>query len=411
MQGAPQLTNAWGDMTALLDACLVDGFNVKSITGITSAAGVATANISAGHLYQVDQVLLVAGAGQAEYNGEVRVLSVTSNDFTYAITGTPVSPATGTITAKVAPLGFEKLFTGTNKRVYRSQNVESNKPCLRVDNSLDAVYTTTYAKKAKVTMAQGMSDVNTVVGAQAPYDPASPTKNTTGTGSGSAAIDGWHKWYYARLTNGEEDSSAPETFNRNWVLIGDDRGFYLFNEQGTSNRGRSGYCFTDFASYRAGDAFNTLLAATDLSLTAATSPGVGAASDVANAFNRTLDYSGKVVMRDHTQVGGNVRVGLVSHGTLNAQQVSGYSTGIPWPNPADYGLILHPTYLMQESGKGLRGKLPGMMWVHNDQPLLDLAKVDNVQGYPGRKFLVVNSAYLTNGNVACMAFDITGPWW
>ena len=96
MQGAPQLANAWGDMTALLDAVLVDGFNLRTIDTLTFADGIATARVNAGHLYLVDQVLSIAGANQPEYNGEVRVLSTTSLEFTFAVTGAPVTPATET---------------------------------------------------------------------------------------------------------------------------------------------------------------------------------------------------------------------------------------------------------------------------------------------------------------------------
>ena len=181
MQGAPQLANAWGDMTALLDAVLVDGFNLRTVDTLTFANGIATARVNTGHLYLVDQVVTIAGANQAEYNGEVRVLSTTSLEFTFAVTGTPLTPATGTTSVKVAPLNFDKAFSATNKRVYRSKNVLSNRPFLRVDNSLDPAYTTTYAKKAKVLMAESMSDIDTVVGAQAPFDPNRPLQNTVGT--------------------------------------------------------------------------------------------------------------------------------------------------------------------------------------------------------------------------------------
>ena len=50
MQGAPQLSNNWGCMVDLLDACLVNGFNLKPITSITSADGVATVTIDGGLL-------------------------------------------------------------------------------------------------------------------------------------------------------------------------------------------------------------------------------------------------------------------------------------------------------------------------------------------------------------------------
>ena len=50
MQGAPQLANAWGDMTALLDAVLVDGFNLRTIDTLTFADGIATVGLNEGVL-------------------------------------------------------------------------------------------------------------------------------------------------------------------------------------------------------------------------------------------------------------------------------------------------------------------------------------------------------------------------
>lgn len=410
MQGAPQLANAWGDMIALLDAVLVDGFNLRTIDSLTFADGIATARVNSGHLYLVDQVLSIAGANQPEYNGEVRVLSTTSLEFTFAVTGAPVTPATGTISVKVAPLNFEKAFSATNKRVYRSKNVLSNRPFLRVDNSLDPAYTSTYAKKAKVLMAENMSDVDTVVGAQAPFDPTKPLQNTVGTGSGTGAYDGWYKWYYSKQDNNGADAYGGTGGNKGWVLVGDDRGFYLFNEWQVAVYGRAGYFFTDFASFRQGDAYNTLLTATEWYAPASQTLGYNGA-DHNNYCNRSLDFTGKALMRDHLQVGNYIRAGLLALNTNNGQQITGYSTGIPWPNGPDYGLILHPVYLRHESPGHLRGKMPGIFWVHNDSPMADLNIVSGVTGYPGRKFLIVASGYSTAGSGARYAFDITGPWW
>ena len=419
MQGAPQLSNAWGCMTALLDACLVTGFNTKAINSITRVASVATATISAGHLYEVGQVLSVSGADQAAYNGEVCVVSATTTTFSYAVTGTPVTPATGsTLSVKVAPLGWEIAFTGTNKRAYRSANILSNRPYLRVDDGLDPAWTTTYSKYAKVTMAQGMSDIDTFVGARAPFDAAFPTRNEVGTGSGSNAYGGWHKWYYAKAdggpVNGQADSySAPGDFNRAWVVIGDDRGFYLINQWGSSTGTLGAHCFTDFESYRTADGFNTLLGATDAWITA-TSIVSGQGPDSNQNFARTCDYVGKVLMRDFTQVGSNVRAGFCTLNTNNnAVCTSGSATGILWPNGPDYSLILHPVFLKQENSH-LRGKMPGLMWIHNNSPSFNhLDVISDVMGYPGSKFLLVKVAS-ANGyyqELGMLAFDITGPWW
>ena len=416
MQGSPQLTNDWGCMTTLLDACLVNGFNLKPVSSITSAAGVATLNIAAGHLYQVGQVLLIAGATQTEYNGEVLVLSVTSNALTYAVTGSPATPATGTITAKVAPLGWEIAFTATNKRAYRSKNVLSNRPYLWVDDGCDPAYTTTYAKKAKVTMAQGMSDIDTFVGARAPFDSAFPTRNEVATGSGAGVYDGWYKWYYARATGNGPDQSSPGAYNRPWTLVGDDRGFYLFNE-GMDSVGLGGKCFTDFESYRSADGFNTLLCGQDAycpaNLNTYDLDGQGyQSSDWRSRFPRTLDGAGKILMRSYLQIGNNVNPSFTSLNTNNGQTISGYSTGISWPNGPDYSMILHPVLLKESSH--LRGKIPGMFWVHNDSPNFNhLDTITGVAGYPGRTFLLLKVAHGVGGSnyTATLAFDITGPWY
>lgn len=417
MQGAPQLTNDWGCMTALLDAVLVTGFNLKTIETLTSAAGVATASIPAGHLYWVGQVLTISGADQNEYNGEVRVVAVTTSTFTYAITGTPVSPATGaSITSKVAPLGWEIAFTATNKRAYRSKNVLSNRPYLRVDDSCDPAYTTTYAKKAKVTMAQGMSDIDTFVGARAPFDPANPSQNEVATGSGNTVVDGWYKWYYARAGGNGHDEYGPAVYNRPWAVVGDDRGFYIFNEGGDSS-GLGGKCFTDFESYRSADGFNTILCAQEAYLGAnayaSQLDGEGyQSSDWRSRFPRTLDGTGKILMRSYLQIGNNVNSSFTSLNTNNGQTTSGYSTGISWPNGPDYSMILHPTLLRESSH--LRGRMPGMFWVHNDSPSFNhLDTISGVAGYPGRTFLLLKVAHGVGGGnyTATLAYDITGPWW
>ena len=417
MQGAPQLTNDWGCMTALLDAVLVTGFNLKTIANLTSASGVATASIPAGHLYWVGQVLTISGADQNEYNGEVRVIAVTTSTFTYAITGTPVSPATGaSITSKVAPLGWEIAFTATNKRAYRSKNVLSNRPYLRVDDGCDPAYTTTYAKKAKVTMAQGMSDIDTFVGARAPFDSAYPTRNEIATGSGAGVYDGWYKWYYARSDGNAYDHYGASVFNRPWTLVGDDRGFYIFNDTWSSG-GLGGKCFTDFESYRSADGFNTLLCAQEAynyaSIPNSSYDSEGyQSSDWRSRFPRTLDGTGKILMRSYLQIGNNVNPSFTSLNTNNGQTTSGYSTGISWPNGPDYSMILHPTLLRESSH--LRGRMPGMFWVHNDSPSFNhLDTISGVAGYPGRTFLLLKVAHgVSSGNyTATLAYDITGPWW
>ena len=117
MTGAPQISNNWGDLVTMLDACLINGFALKAIDTLTCTGGIATATISTGHAYQREQVVQIAGADQADYNGQFRVISTTTTTFTFAVTGAPASPATTTtsLTAKVAPLGWESHSRGPTK--------------------------------------------------------------------------------------------------------------------------------------------------------------------------------------------------------------------------------------------------------------------------------------------------------
>lgn len=417
MQGAPQITNDWGVVTGLLDACLVTGFNTRSVSALSCSSGVATATVASGHLYEVGQILVVSGADQPEFNGEVKVLGVTSTTFSFAVSGSPVSPATGSVSVKVAPLGWELAFSGTNKRAYRSKSVLSHRPFLRVDDGLDPVWTTTWAKFAKVTMAESMSDIDTFVGARAPFDPVMPNKNELGSGSGNGAYNGWFKWMFACQDSGSgyiynSYQMAPDVGARNWVLVGDDRGFYFLPQMDVeSTSGRAVYAFTDFDSFRVSDIYDAILVAKDEYWPAYFSSPTKYNQDTSCHFGLALNFEGKVLMRDHTLVGYPVRAAFTTLNTNNGQLRSGFSTGIPWPNPSDYGLLLHPSYIVQEgSNMGLRGKMPGVFWVLNHQPLSHLAKVSGVAGLPGREFLMTMSAMDEYGNSTVLAFDVTGPW-
>lgn len=409
MPGAPQVSNNWGDLISLLDACLVNGFALKAIDSLTFANGIATATISSGHAYQPFQVVEIAGASQPEYNGQFRVLTTTATTFTYAVTGTPASPATTTtsLTAKVAPLGWEKPFAGTHKAAYRSKNPQSPQNLLLVDNSLKTPgYNTSWAKWANVGIVEDLADIDTIVGAQAPYDPNNPTQNWKQVRPNQW---GWYKWYHARQP-GYESHGDGGGGNRNWVLVGDDRLFYLFitHKANFDWYGRTSYCFGDIESFKPGDNYATVLAAHDI-FWSTNDQYMDYPGDYGGAgLLMSLDFYGHVLLRGHTQVGNPVRFGLTSLNTNNGQQICGRGP-MPFPNGPDYSLWLLPTYVREESGH-MRGLMPGMYWMPQDRPYGDQAIVDNVVGQAGKRFLLVRATYRSDTEGAQVAFDITGPW-
>jgi hypothetical protein len=70
---------------------------------ITRSGSVATATTTPAHGYPIGStvVVTIAGAVETEYNGRVTATITGASTFTYAVSGTPSSPATGTITGGV----------------------------------------------------------------------------------------------------------------------------------------------------------------------------------------------------------------------------------------------------------------------------------------------------------------------
>lgn len=79
--------------------CKVTPGQAKSVSSLVSAGGVATAVIPNHGFRHADSVVF-AGATPSDYNGSKTASVVDANTVTFPIIGSPVSPATGTITAR-----------------------------------------------------------------------------------------------------------------------------------------------------------------------------------------------------------------------------------------------------------------------------------------------------------------------
>lgn len=160
MSGAPQLRgDTAGVLIALLDACGINGFGSVTVSTLVVASGVATATVSTGHGFvtigtTLGPVVRVEGANPSVLNGDQRITVVSATQFTFDATGISDQTATGTITAKMAPFGLTKAFSGTNVAAYEFAAVDAAPALLRIDNSA-----ATYYGAAK--MYSTMSDIDT----------------------------------------------------------------------------------------------------------------------------------------------------------------------------------------------------------------------------------------------------------
>lgn len=152
MRGAPVLSGTPGALIGVLDAFLLTGFGMVTAQRVTVSGGVATAHVQSGQSFDAGTVILVAGATPDALNGQARVLTATPSQITFATTAAD-GAASGTITLKVAPAGgWEKVFAGTNKAVYRSTDVQGSRFYYRIDDS--------GAQVARVRGFERMTDVD-----------------------------------------------------------------------------------------------------------------------------------------------------------------------------------------------------------------------------------------------------------
>ena len=75
------------------------GYRSLSVSSITRSSSTATATTASDHGWESGLTITIAGANEAEYNGSFVITVTGATTFTYTVSGTPSTPATGTITA------------------------------------------------------------------------------------------------------------------------------------------------------------------------------------------------------------------------------------------------------------------------------------------------------------------------
>ena len=379
MVGAPVLGGTAGALIAVLDACLVNGFGLVTATSVVVAGGIATMTFPAGHSFAIGTVALVAGATPAGLNGEARILMVTANTASYATTGISDQTATGTITAKLAPPGWSKSFSGTNKAVYRADAPASTRMFLRVDD--------TDQNNARVVGYGSMTDIDTGV---APFP-------------SSAQISGGGYWPKA------SDASGTA---RAWTVVVDGLTAYLHMHTSATSPGVSGslWVFGDIASLRSGDAYGCVLQAHS---SAAHTSTITLPSSV--EYSALPPSAGAYIARSYTTLGGAI---VGNHGVESYAAASGVSGGAgawqigAYPNGPNNGLMLTRKTLF-EGASHLRGMLRGCLIAA--QPChAAFSHMDTLAGqgaYAGRTLLAVKCGAPAGVASASVVFmDITGPW-
>lgn len=365
MTGAPTLNNTAGSLIAVLDACLVNGFGLKTCDSVVISGGVGTATISTGHSAFESAVVLFSGAtSQTALNGERKVTMIGTNTIQFDASDLVDGTIAGTITVKLAPAGWLKAFSATNQAAYKSGNVQASGMFVRVDDQ-----TTTYAS---IRGYEVMTDINTVTGA---------FPNTT-----QQAHSSWPK--------------ANSAVAANWWVYANDRFVYFGVAPNASNPTNYFiYGFGDTVPRRSGDPYRFAL----FSNTADAS-GQSAGSAYSPVPLPSGGSCSRFLARSYTGLGSPVAVTLT---WLGVNTFSAYA-GISFPNPEDNAILFAPMVVVE--GATYRGELPGILASPQaiGAGIVDGTRIKYTPGY-GRTVMyrqAVHSAGVFGG----VFFDLTGPW-
>jgi hypothetical protein len=386
MANSPALSGTVGALIGVLDACLVNGFGLVSVTSLVIAGGVATGTVSAGHSFEPGTVMTIAGAVTTggSVNGEQKAVATAANTFTFETTLADQT-ATGTITAKVAPLGWSNsdVAPGTNIKAYRPTDVASTRFYLRVDD--------TDAREARWMGYETMSDIN------------------TGTNPWATAIGGS---YVAK-------SQSADATAREWTLIGDGKRFYL-NIRGGGNSGavRTTVLFGDFISRKSPDAYACHMAAHGSTYHGNLAFNSIVAGSVAYCGSDTSALDGQSP-RGVSGLGGPVPARRVPASSLpnNGTFMSGANSTslIVYPNTAGNELLLSEIHLYELTPNlSLRGKLSGVYFCPQSIGYTEFAHrqtVTGVSSLPGKTLrAIVGTSGAGGAGYGPLFFDVTGPW-
>lgn len=91
------------------------------VSSITRSGSIVTVTTSTSHGFETDEYVNIEGASETEYNGIKKITVTGSTTFTYTISSTPTTPATGTITTNHLRGTFHpqtKTKNGQNKVVF-----------------------------------------------------------------------------------------------------------------------------------------------------------------------------------------------------------------------------------------------------------------------------------------------------
>jgi hypothetical protein len=309
------------------------------------------------------------------------VLSGSAGALTALLDAVLVGTA-GTAYGAKASAGWTKPFSAANKSVYRNNTVGATGFYLDVDDS----------------------GPNANLGARSARMRGFETMTAVATGTGPFPT-------VAQLAAGIQvyKSSTADATAKPWIIVADDKSFWLLTDPGGEISGWSVFHFGDIFSLKTGDLYRAVI----IGRTAEGNPGAMLASEerIADLSVVTALAAGHYMPRTWAgAVQSAVNVG--KHCGDNAKRAL-----IPYPNPADNSINVSQFWIHEPlTNLGvLRGRLRGA-WDFLHDPLAGVNDGDTFAGsgvLAGKSFLIcrpVGSSSAPAGSVRILVLETSNTW-
>lgn len=367
MAGAPtpgQLTLE-GSVIAILDACLVNGFNAVGLASLNQTGGVATAHTLSNHNFSVNDWIDQSGAVQAAYNGRFQILAKTANTYQFNVPSGTTATATGTITAKHPAAGWTKPFSGDNAGVYKTKAGSSLGIAFQINDNMphEDPYGANVFTMRQIFEPVGYPDSGTQLG---------------------EAVE------QAKVIRGgvaDSVGGVPYTTAHGWVLVADHKTCYLIFCGNVPDL--IGYqpsmhwtmvAFGEFKSFNSSDAYSSFMSRGLAASTVAAVGTPGVISTTPNVAGTSYPFfqcnalcnddgsMGATILRNYAGIAASVKAwpmfaGHVIHsGTSTLDNNRGYAMDpAEWtvPDPVNNSVPLTPVFIV-ESPRIIRGRHRGI---------------------------------------------------
>lgn len=404
MIGAPSLSGTPNTLIEVLKACLITGFNQKTVVSANIVSGVCTLELEDNNQFQPNTVILINGAEIEGLNGEHWLDEVNNNKLIFKVTRSDISNIPGNIVVKYAPVGeWTMPYTATSIAAFKSTHPHSANAHIVIDD--------TAAKHATARIYKGMTAIDS-------YDTYVP-----------AGLQ--PEVMYLK-------SISADTATRQWRLIADGKTVYIFicpaKEANASGVWMS-YCFGTFTTEGYATRLNCIVTGSVMTTnissgTGTTALGAGVTSSYSldySSMNNLNRYYSSIAMVDPAtgSAGAScwhtperwVSGGLFASGMNTNANNSTYGSSINRPNNKIY-----TSDMLIRCGENIIGRYPGLKVVINDiRPraadivgkCIDGAYVQDgrlLYCMPSTKHEVSIAATTNADNLGIALFDATGPW-